>query len=631
MLERVLSAKSTRTAITRARPFIITAMVPVVVLAIGSLVLEYGFPVPREMYRVLHLIEMLALAGLLLEPLVGLLLAQDRSEVLRDRWFHFALAGAYLVLVGGLYAARAPAADVWALRGAHATIVLSLLVRLVELNRLLATLRVRPALLFVGSFLTLIAFGTGLLLLPVATAPGQAETGFTDALFTATSAVCVTGLTVVDTGTHWSTLGRYVVLALVQLGGLGLMTFGSIFAIVLWRGMRVRESVVMREVLSHDLLATVGRAVIFILLTTLGIEIIGAALLMGLWDHSATAATITLAERIEYSVFHSVSAFCNAGFGLYAGSLADYASAWQVWVLFPLLIIVGGIGFNVLYNFARVVRYGVFSRTQVPLARKRMSLHTKLVLVTTLCLLVGGTGLAFLFETFPGRPEVWRATATMPADAADASAAPDPGAATWRASSPLGRLWTERLAGAWFLSTTARTAGFNTVDTARLSPPTKFLTIMLMFVGASPGSTGGGIKTVTLAVIVCGIGSVLRGRTDLPHAFRRTITRDVVLRALAVTALSAIWVAAAAMVVSAWGLRPDAQFTFLDVLFETTSAFATVGLSTGTTPLLTTAGRLLIILTMFVGRVGPLTLLVAMQGRAERPRWAYPTEPVVVA
>ncbi len=640
MLERVLSAKNTRTAIARARPLIITAMVPVVVLAIGSLVLEYGFPVPRQMYRVLHVIEMLALAGLLLEPLVGLLLAEDRSEVLGNRWFHFALAGAYLVLVGGLYAARAPAADVWVLRGAHATIVLGLLVRLVELNRLLATLRVRPALLFVGSFLALIAFGTGLLLLPVATAPGQAETGLTDALFTATSAVCVTGLVVVDTGTHWSALGRYVVLALVQLGGLGLMTFGSIFAIVLWRGMRVRESVVMREVLSHDLLATVGRAVIFILLTTFGIEIVGAALLMGLWDHTATAATITLAERIEYGVFHSICAFCNAGFSLYQDNLVHYASAWQTWLLFPLLIIVGGIGFNVLYNFARVVRYGVFSRAQVPLARKRMALHTKLVLVTTVCLLAGGTGLALLFETFPGRPETWRATAATPADAAPAdpgqaapaaAAAPDPAAPSGQAVSPLGRTWTERLAGAWFLSATARTAGFNTVDMARLSPPTKFLTVVLMFVGASPGSTGGGIKTVTLAVIVCGIGSVLRGRTDLPHAFRRTITRDVVLRALAVTALSAVWIAAVAMAISAWGLRPDGQATFLDVLFETTSAFATVGLSTGATPLLTTAGRLLIILTMFIGRVGPLTLLVAMQGRAERPRWAYPTEPVVVA
>jgi len=539
------------------------------------------------------------------------------------------------VVVGVLYAARVPEAAVWALRGAQGTIVLSLLMRLVELNRLLATWQVRPPLLFVGSFLTLIAAGTGLLLLPMATATDAPPTSFSDALFTSTSAVCVTGLVVVDTGTHWSMFGRYVILGLIQLGGLGLMTFGSIFALVLWRGMRVGESVVMRQVLSHDLLATVGRAIVFILLTTFGIELVGAALMLGLWDHTATGAAMTWGDRVAYSVFHSVSAFCNAGFALYEDSLTRYAGAWQVWLLFPLLIISGGIGFNVLYNFVRVVRYGVFPHRKVPLAKKRMTLHTKLVLVTTASLLVGGTALAFLFETFPGRPEVWRATAVCAAPAtAEATGAEADGAAVEvpvASESPMGGMWTERLTGAWFLSTTARTAGFNTVDTARLAPPTKFLTTVLMFIGASPGSTGGGIKTVTLAVIVCGIASVLRGRSDLPHAFHRTITRDVVLRALAVTAMSAMWVTGMAMVVSAWGLRADGQATFLDVLFETTSAFATVGLSTGTTPLLTVAGRLLIIVTMFVGRVGPLTLFVAMQGRAERSRWTYPTEPVVVA
>ncbi|HUX15071.1 MAG TPA: hypothetical protein VMW52_01275, partial [Phycisphaerae bacterium] len=163
----------------RARPFIITAMVPVVVLAVGSLAIEYGFRVTAETRRVLHVVEMLALAGLLLEPMLALLLARRRVEVLRARWFHFALAGAYTLAVGVLYASKAPEAGVWCRRAAQVTIVLSLLLRLVELNRFLATLRVRPALLFVGSFLTLIAVGTGLLLLPVATAPGRPDTSFT--------------------------------------------------------------------------------------------------------------------------------------------------------------------------------------------------------------------------------------------------------------------------------------------------------------------------------------------------------------------------------------------------------------------------------------------------------------------
>jgi len=627
-------------------------MVPVVVLAVGSLAIEYGFRVTAETRRVLHIVEMLALAGLLLEPLLALLLARRRVEVLRARWFHFALAGAYTLAVGVLYASKAPEAGVWCRRAAQMTIVLSLLLRLVELNRFLATLRVRPALLFVGSFLTLIAVGTGLLLLPVATAPGQPDTSFTDALFTATSGVCVTGLIVVDTGTHWSPLGRYVILSLIQLGGLGLMTFGSVFALLLWRGMRVRESAVMREVLSHDLLSEVGRIIIFILIMTFCIEAVGAGLLSGLWDHTAVSDAVSPTERVEHSVFHAISAFCNAGFCLYSDSLRTYRSAWQVNLVFPLLIISGGLGFTVLYNLARLLRYRLLSRGGGLLAKKRLTLHSKLVIVTTVALLAGGTGLGFVFETFPGRSDAWRATALAPgaqgpeaaeategAEAAPAAADASPLATSSRlrrpapegeaGPPPMGGTWTGRLSGAWFLATTARTAGFNTTDTTRLAPSTKFLTVVLMFIGASPGSTGGGIKTVTLAVIVCGVWSALRRRSQ-PEAFRRRIARDLFERALTVMAVGVVWVAGVSMVLSAWGFVEGARYAFLDVLFETTSAFATVGLSTGATPLLGPFGRVLIIATMFVGRVGPLTLFMAM-GRSKRARYTYATENVAIS
>jgi len=626
--ERPSSFRSPRTALERARPLIITAMVPIVVLAVGSLAIEYGFQITPETRQVLHAIEAVALAGLLLEPLLGLLLARDRREVLRWRWFHFALAGAYATAVGVVYAAHVPDPAAWARRAAQVTIVLSLLVRLVELNQFLATLRVRPALLFIGSFLTLIAVGTGLLLLPVATAPGEPPTGFTDALFTATSGVCVTGLVVVDTGTHWAPLGRYVILALIQLGGLGLMTFGSVFALLLWRGMRVRESAMMQEVLSHGLLSEVGRIIVFILLTTLAVEAVGAGLLWNLWDHTATGAVVTLADRIQYSIFHSVSAFCNAGLCLYSDSLLAYRSTWQVNLVFPLLIISGGIGFMVLYNGARLVRYRVLGLGDVPLAKRRLTLHSKLALTTTAVLLVGGMAMALVFETFPGRPDAWRSTAYAAAGQGGAET-PQPAAAD-AADPPMGRSWTDRLRGAWFLSTTARTAGFNTTDTTRLAPPTKFLTTVLMFIGASPASTGGGIKTVTLAVIVTGIWSALRGRPE-PRAFRRRIARDILERALTVLAVGVLWVAGVSMMLSAWGFVEGARYTFLDVLFETTSAFATVGLSTGATPLLNAFGRALIIATMFVGRVGPLTLFVAMQGRFERARYTYAMENVAIS
>jgi len=600
-------------------------MVPVVVLAVGSLAIEYGFQVSAETKRVLHVVEAAALAGLLLEPMLGLLLSRERAEVLRSRWFHFALAGAYATTVGLLYAGKVPDADVWVRRAAQVAIVLSLVVRLVELNQFLATLRVRPALLFVGSFLALITVGTGLLLLPVATAPGEPPTSFTDALFTATSGVCVTGLVVVDTGTHWAPLGRYVILALVQLGGLGLMTFGSVFALLLWRGMRVRESAMMQEVLSHKIFAEVGRMIIFILLTTVCIEAAGAALLWGLWDHTAGGGAVSVVDRIQYGIFHSICAFCNAGFSLYRDNLMSYRATWQVNLVFPLLIISGGIGFMVLYNGARLVRYGLRSRGQAPLAKRRLTLHSKFALVTTAALLVGGTALIFLFETFPGRADAWRPTAYGVAADSAVALPPEP-----PADPPMGRTWTERLSGAWFLSTTARTAGFNTTDMTRLAPPTKFLTTVLMFVGASPGSTGGGIKTVTVAVIVTGIWSALRGRAE-PQAFRRRIARDILERAFTVLAVVVLWIASVSMVLSAWGFAEGARYTFLDVLFETTSAFGTVGLSTGATPLLNTFGRILIVVTMFVGRVGPLTLFVAMHGRAEQVRYAYASENVAIS
>ena len=224
----------------RARPYLVTALLPIIILAAGSLVLEYGFAVQPQGRGVLHTIEWVALAGMLADPLVRLALARRRLAVLRFRWFEFTLTGAFLLYVGVVHWAEVPGREMWLLRGVHVTLVLSIAARLVELHQHLAMKRVRPALLIVGSFLTLIAIGTGLLLLPAATAQDKPPTTFTDALFSATSAVCVTGLIVVDTGTHWSRFGQYVILVLIQLGGLGLMTYASVFALFMWRGMRIR-------------------------------------------------------------------------------------------------------------------------------------------------------------------------------------------------------------------------------------------------------------------------------------------------------------------------------------------------------------------------------------------------------
>ena len=620
MPRRRPSSDLSQTVLVRARPYLVTALLPIVILAAGSLVLEYGFQTDRQGREVLHWIEVVALAGLLLDPLIRLVLARERLVLLRFRWFEFALTVAFLAFVSVIHLVEVSGRGELLLRGMHVAIVLSIVDRLVELHQYLAMLKVQPALLIVGSFLALISVGTGLLMLPASTAPGQAATTFSDALFSATSAVCVTGLVVVDTGTHWSRFGHYVILVLIQMGGLGLMTYASVFALFMRRGMRVREILMLRDAFTHDVRAEIGRLTKFILLTTLAVEAVGAFLLFGLWDHTATSTVVPFAERVFYSIFHSVSAFCNAGLCLYSDSLVTYSDTWQANVVFPLLIISGGLGFAVLYNLARIGRYRVFGGSKAPLVKRRLTLQAKLALATTVTLLLAGTVLALVLETVPGREDAWRRTAVAADEVSPAAAA----------ESPLGTDWAHRAAGAWFLATTARTAGFNTTDTTHLAIPTKCLTVGLMFIGASPGSTGGGIKTVTLAVILCGVWTAIRGRSSV-QVFKRRIPDTTVQRALAILAIGLGWVVVTTIVLAAWGIRPDAEVTLLDVLFETQSAFATVGLSTGTTPLLNTFGRLLLVLTMFAGRIGLLTLFVAMQFRPPVQRWDYAKEYVAIS
>jgi len=636
-------------ALEKARPYLVTAMVPIVVLAVGSLVLEYGFSVAPDAtlrssdasslrststHHILHWIELIALAGLMLDLPLRLLLARRRWAMLRFRWVEFTVAVAFVLAVAIYHAACLESSRKLTLLTVQIAIVVSVIIRLTEFHRFLSALRVRPALILIGSVATLIAAGTGMLLLPAATSPRAAETTFMDALFTATSAVCVTGLTVVDIGKHFTSLGQYVVVGLIQMGGLGLMTFGSVFALFLWRGMRVREAMVLREVVSHDLAAEVKRVILFILIATFCIEGFGALLMLGTWDVAYTGAAITWGERLYYSIFHSVSAFCNAGFGLYTDNFMSFRRTWQVNLVIAGLIILGGLGFGVLYNVVRMVKYGVFSRERLtPLVKRRMTLQSKLAIWMTAGLLAGGTLLAYFLETYQSQPGVWQATAYMAEEKANdaGTGLSVVGGGPTGEKSPLGDTASERLVNAWFLSVSSRTAGFNSTDTNRLSPPTKFLVVVLMFIGASPGSTGGGIKTVTFAVICLGIWSALRGR---PHVqvFNRTISWETVTRALALMAVAALWVAAVSMMICAWGLRDGARFTFLDVLFETTSAFGTVGLSTGATPLLNTFGRLLIVATMFLGRIGPLALLLTLQRRAKASaRYTYPTENVATS
>lgn len=450
--------------------------------------------------------------------------------------------------------------------------------------RFAADAGLNPALVLVLSFVVLIGIGTLLLMLPRCRPTDEPSAPLLVALFTATSACCVTGLNVVDPATYWSRTGHWVILGLIQIGGLGIMTFGAFFAVALGRN-SMREHATFRDLLESDKLGDVGALLRAILGFTFAIELIGAGCLSTLWPERSWD------ERAFLGLFHSVSAFCNAGFCLRTESLMGWELRWQVWGVVPLLIILGGLGFTPLFNLREAVRTRWF-RTPgtVPV---RLSLSTRLVTITTLLLLAAGTVCLFALEYGnPAHPQ------------------------------GLDRQW----ANAWFHSVTLRTAGFNTVDHAQLYPASKLLGIGLMFVGASPGSTGGGVKTICLAVTLLTLRSVLRGRPTV-ESFGRTIPQEQVFRALAVIAIALVTLMIVTLLIVVIEDRPE---LFLDQMYEAASALGTVGVSANLTPSLRPASQFILVLTMFLGRVGPLTLIVALAGFAKPGNFRYPDEKIAL-
>ena len=456
-----------------------------------------------------------------------------------------------------------------------------------------------PAMLLAVSFLILIIVGTLLLMLPRCRNQESGEGGapFATALFTATSASCVTGLVVEDTGSYWSRTGQCVILGLFQIGGLGIMTFGALFAVVAGRRVQLREYATMRDLLASDGLGETRRLALTIAGFTLMLELVGALLISGLWSD------LPIAERGFQSLFHSVSAFCNAGFALTDDSFVGMGNHWQVCGIVCGLIIVGGLGFPALRDLTSAGRAWIGAkRTGIP-KRTRLSVSTRIVLLTTLGLLLSSTAGIYLLEltgwsTGRGRPIGWM--------------------------------------DAWFQAVTFRTAGFNSVDLGGLRPSTKLLAIGLMFIGASPGSTGGGIKTVAFALAVLGLTSILRGRSRL-ECMGRTIPNSQVGRALSILFVGLVAVMTVTILLVLFEQRPE---YLLDHMFEAVSALGTVGVSTtvplesgeivSTTQSLSTSSRLVIMLAMFVGRVGPLTVIMALASETRPGRYEYPQERVLL-
>lgn len=431
------------------------------------------------------------------------------------------------------------------------------------------------SLVLIYGFASLIACGTILLILPISTKSGQL-TSPVNAFFTATSAVCVTGLVVVDTAEYWSFFGQAVILALIQAGGFGFMTSATVFLLAFGRRIGLRERLLIRESMGLEQLGGLVRIVKRLAIFTVAIELIGAVLF-----YLYFAARNSPGTAVWVSVFQSISAFNNAGFDLFGNfrSLSDYQGAPVVLILTAVLIILGGISFLVLSDIIKSRSWG------------RLSLDSKTVLSTTLLLLAMGTVVILLTES--NNPDTLGAM-SLP----------------------------QRVLNALFHSVTPRTAGFSTINMASLANYTLFFTMILMFIGGASGSTAGGIKVNTFGMLVATIWSTVRGR-EHASAFGREFSIPQIHRALTLVMLS---LGLLALVV--FLLTITEEFRFLNLLFEAASAFGTVGLSTGITPGLTTAGRFIITGTMFIGRLGPLALALALIQRQQPTTYRYPEEAI---
>ena len=440
-----------------------------------------------------------------------------------------------------------------------------------------------PPRIFILSFAGVILTGAILLWLLISASHGHLR--FIDALFTSTSAVCVTGLVVVDTGKDLSVTGQVITLILIQIGGLGIITFSTIFFILMGRGISFKG----REIVQSTFIHTPTRNFLVILKSVLWFTFITEAL-----------GTLFLFFRFSFdfppgtalyqALFHAISAFNNAGFSLYSDSLIGYQGDLIINLTMMGLIVHGGIGF--------IVQYEVFSTWKG--AQKRLSVHSKMALITTVVLILTGALFFYFFE----RNHLLKDLPLL-----------------------------NKILTSLFQSVTPRTAGFNTVDIGSLTNATLLLMIFLMFIGASPGSTGGGVKTTSTALLIMLIWNRLRGNLDV-NIFNRTIPREIVSRSVSIIFASAFSVAiiTSVLLIGGGGNLPplESRHFFVEYLFEAVSAFGTVGLSMGVTPNLNDIQKLAIILLMFAGRVGPLTLAFSLSRSTGKRGLTYAEEGVMV-
>lgn len=439
-----------------------------------------------------------------------------------------------------------------------------------------------PARIFVLSFAGVVFAGAILLRMPFAAV--NHHISFVDALFTSASAVCVTGLVVFDVGTRLSLAGQIITMVLFQCGGLGIITFSVFFFHLMGRSVSFKGREIVQSTFLHTPRKDFQMILKSVLLSTLIVESLGTLLLFVRFSHD-----FPVQKAFYHAVYHAVSAFNNAGFSLFANNLIGYQGDFMVNITVMALIVFGGIGFIVQHE---VLAY--YGGTQ-----KRLSLHTKIVLITTGVLILVGAVLFYLFE----RNHIIR----------DAP-------------------WHGKVLISLFQSVTPRTAGFNTIDIGQLTNDTILLMMALMFIGASPGSTGGGVKTTSSALLVLMLWNRMQGREDV-NVFNRTIPRETVSRAVSIVFASAFSIVLVTSIVLLVGPKTSplaSRHLFVEYLFDTISAFGTVGLSMGITSKLNDFQKIMITIMMFVGRVGPLTLAFSLSLQASKKSLVYAEENIMV-
>lgn len=465
------------------------------------------------------------------------------------------------------------------------------LLRLLVLVRHIYDIYFNPAIVFVGSFMILALTGGFLLMLPSATTNGIT---FTNALFTSASAVCVTGLTVVDTSSAFTIVGQSIILVLIQLGGIGILTFTSFFAFFFRGSSSFKEGLNTKDFIAHEGLKDVFRAALNVVIFTIGVEAVGAAFI-----YSSILDVTTIENKFFFSIFHSISAFCNAGFSILSAGLYDEAIRFDYflqWIVMTLIVL-GGLGHNIVFNFYQKIKthlVELFDKTIIHKKVRIITLNTQIVIYTTIFLLVGGFIFLFISEYNNTLLEH---------------------------NSIFGKI-----TAASFNAVTPRTAGFNAVDFTQMNVPSLLFIIFLMWIGGSPASTAGGIKTSTFALATLNIFAVASGKSRI-QLFGRRISSESTSRAFAILCISLITIGIS--IVALLIFEPKGT-PLLTVAFECFSAYSTVGLTLNFTPTLTEPSKYVLIACMFIGRIGMLNLMVGLLRRMNHQFYEYPKENILI-